>query len=281
VADTALALVEGANGHSALPPVAGAVLERLAAEECDPVALAQLISRDAALAVRALKIVNSSFCAPRREVDTLRDAIALLGGSGLRSVVVAAAARQVFAECGNAERLLWEHAVGAAVASARLARELGCLPGHEALVGGLMHDVGRLLICSRAPDEYQRVAKLVHGDGRSLVAAEVEVLGFDHAEVALHLLASWKLGARLARAAGAHHDLARAEAHDGALPLAALLQVADRICQIEGVGYRRPEAQLEVADCPGAETLGLEPGDVDDLVAPFRESYQRERAIFD
>ena len=281
MADAALALVEGANGQSALPPVAGEVIEHLATEACDPLALAQLISRDAALAVRALKIVNSSFYAPPREIDTLREAIALLGGSRLRSVVVAAAARQVFAAFGNAEHLLWEHAVGAAAASAVLARELGCLPGHEALAGGLVHDVGRLLICSQAPDEYRRVLQLTHGDGKSLVAAEVEVLGFDHAEVALHLLASWKLGGRLARAAGAHHDLARADADDGVLPLAALLQVADRICRLEGVGYHRPEAELEVADCPGAEALGLEPGDVEELIAPFRESYQRERAVFD
>jgi putative nucleotidyltransferase with HDIG domain len=280
VPESALAVVEGANGQSAIPPVAAEVIERIEAGQYDAETLARVISRDAALAVRVLKIVNSSFYSPTREVDTLREAIALLGGSTLRSVVVAAATKQVFAAFGDAEHLLWRHAVGAAVAAAVVARQLGGLSGDEALVGGLVHDIGKLLIRSQAPDKYRQIVSLAQSDGRGLVEAEHEVLGFDHAEVALHLLGSWRLGERLARAAGAHHDLARADAVDGARPLAALLQVADRICQLEGVGYRRPEAGLAVADCPGAEVLGLGPADVGALLAPFRESYERDQAVF-
>ena len=115
--DTAEAFVDKARELPVMPPVAAEVMRKAEDPETDLASMAQLISRDASLAVRVLKIANSSFYSMPRKVETIQQSIVLLGYSTLRSVVVAASMKDVFARFGLAERLLWEHAIAAGCAA--------------------------------------------------------------------------------------------------------------------------------------------------------------------
>lgn len=269
--------VASARELPVMPPVAAEIIKRAENPDTEISSLVSLISKDAALAVRVLRIANSSFYSASRRIETLQQAIVLLGYSTLRSIVIAASMKDVFARFGLAERLLWEHSVGAAVAATVLARAVGGLAREEAFVGGLVHDIGKLLLHAEAESDYQEVMRAVYAEDREAIEVEQEVFGFDHTEVGELILARWKLSPKLAAAVGAHHDLDKADAVDGARPLAAVLQVADRLCLREGLGRRKPRPELDPLDCPGAALLGLGAADVEDLVAEFREAYERER----
>lgn len=278
--ETAESFVRGSRELPVMPPVAAEVIRKAEDPDTDLGTIAQLISRDAGLAIRVLKIANSSFYSMPREVETLQQAIVLLGYSTLRSIVVAASMKDVFAHFGLAERLLWEHATGGGVAASSLARIIGGLSPDEVFVGGLLHDIGKLVMHSQAEERYQKVLNAVYADEQTAVEAELETFGFDHAEVGLHLLRRWKLSERLSCAIGSHHVLSRADAVDGAKPLAALLQVADRLCLREGLGRRKPQPDLDILECEGAELLGLGLADVEELIESFQDQYQRERQVF-
>jgi putative nucleotidyltransferase with HDIG domain len=263
-----------------MPPVATEVMKKAEDPDTNLPALAALISRDAALVVRVLKIANSSFYSMPRKITTVQQAIVLLGYSTLRSVVVAAAIKDVFARFGLAERLLWEHAVAAGVASSLIAQHVGGLARDEALVGGLLHDIGKLVMYAEAESKYQEVMKVVYADEADPVQAEIDVFGFDHTEVAKLLLTKWRLPERLTAAIAAHHHPEAVEDSDGAKPLAALLQVADQICLREGMGRRKPKPDLNPLECAGAEILGLVDADLDGLLTRFRAGYDEEREVF-
>jgi HD-like signal output (HDOD) protein len=226
-----------------------------------------------------LKIANSSFYSISRKVETIHHAIVLLGFATLRSVVVAASMKDVFGRYGLAERLLWEHATAAGVAAAGLTRQLGGLSSDEALLGGLVHDIGKLVMHSQAESRYQEVMRAVYAEEATATEAEREVFGFDHAEIGRLLLMHWKLPEPLFAAVGAHHDIERAGKIEGAKPLAAILQLADRMCLREGFGRRKPLTELDPLDCPAGEILGLDPGSSDDLLADFRQDFEREREM--
>jgi putative nucleotidyltransferase with HDIG domain len=263
-----------------MPPVAAEVMRKAEDPDTAVKVIADLISRDAALAVRVLKIANSSFYAMTREVQTIQQAIMLLGYSTLRSVVVAASMKDVFARFGLAERLLWDHAVAGAVAANRLAREIGGLNADELFLAGLLHDVGRLVMYSQASDKYQQVMKVIYTEGGDPVALEREHFGFDHCEVGRLVLEKWKLPSRLVAAVGGHHDPEAVTGKNGEQPLAAVLQLVDRICLREGLGRRKPEAELTVLDCAGARILGAGDLDVAAFCQAFREAYEKEKAVF-
>jgi putative nucleotidyltransferase with HDIG domain len=239
--------------------------------------MAQVISRDASLAVRVLKIANSSFYSMPREIDTIQQAIVLLGFSTLRSVVVAASMKDVFARFGLAERLLWEHAVAAGCAATVLANEVGGFAKDEIFVAGLVHDIGKLVMHAAAEQRYQDVMRVVYAEEQSAVDAETELFGFHHAEVGRLVLEKWGIPELLVAAVGAHHELELAADVDGAKPAAALLHVADLMCLREGHGRRKPNPELEPFANEAAALLGLDPDDGESILESFRGAYEAEK----
>jgi putative nucleotidyltransferase with HDIG domain len=280
MAQTAEEFVQNASELPVMPPIAAEVVRKAEDPDTDLASLAQLISRDASLAVRVLKIANSSFYSMPRKIETLHQGIVLLGYSTLRSVVVAASMKDVFARFGLAERLLWEHAVAAGFAAMTVARHVGGMSKDEAFVGGLVHDVGKLVLYSQAEQQYQEVMRAVYADEMAAVDAEREVFGFDHAEVGQLVLSKWRLPDRLSGAVGGHHELERAEPFEGAKPVAALLCVADLMCLREGFGRRKPKPDLDPFANPAAEALGLVPDEMEEIVGLFREEHDSERELF-
>jgi putative nucleotidyltransferase with HDIG domain len=277
---TAAQFVQTAKDLPVMPPVAAQIIKLTENPDSDLRGLVELISRDASLAIRVLKIANSSFYNMPREIESIRQAIVLLGYSTLRSVVVAASIKDVFARYGLSERLLWEHAMAGACAASSLVTRVGGFAADEAFVGGLVHDVGKLVMHSEAEKRYQEVMRAIYSEGAESCDAERREFGFDHAEVGGLTLEKWGLPGRLAAAISAHHDPARAERVEGAKPLAALLQVADAMCLREGLGRRSANAAINPFSTPAAAILGLRESDCDEFMAGFKESYEREKGIF-
>ncbi len=260
-----------------MPPVAVEVIRRADDPDSDTRDVAELIARDPGLALRVLRIANSSIYSLPREIETVQQAIILLGYSTLRSVVVAASLKDVFSHFGLSERLLWDHAIGASVAGVTLATRLEGFSTDEVFVAGLVHDLGKLTLHVEAPEDYQRVAQLVLSEGSDLIDCEREILGFDHAMLGGLLLRRWGLSQRLSEAVAAHHD--PISAPESAMPLAALLQLADRLCLQQGIG-RADAQELDPLDCEGARILGIEDSDSEELIADFKEKYEAERELF-
>lgn len=274
----ARAFIDDARELPVMPPVAAEVVRKAEDPDSDVNAICELISRDAGLTLRVLKIANSSFYAMPREIETMQQAVVLLGFSTLRSVVVAAALKDVFARFGLAERMLWDHAVAGGVAASTVAREVNGFSRDEVFIGGLVHDVGKLAMHAQGGDDYQEVTRRVQAGESDAVTAEQELFGFDHACVGGLLLERWGLPERLADAVAGHHDPEHAA--EVAKPLAALLQVADRICLQLGLGRRQPQPDLEFLDCAGAHLLGLQDADASGMVDAFKDAHARERDLF-
>ncbi len=277
---TAEDFIQEARELPVMPPIAAEVMRKAEDPDTDLHNIAQLISSDAGLAVRVLRIANSSFYSMPRKIETLQQAILLLGYSTLRSVVIAASMKDVFARFGLAERLLWEHAVAAAVGTNMLAREVGGLASDELFIGGLVHDLGKLVMHSQDEQSYQEVMREVYSDNSDPIDIEHKIFGFDHCEVGELIMHKWSLPSRLAVAVGAHHNPEGADDADGCKTLAAVLQVADQICIYLGYGRRKPSPELQPLDCFGAEFLGIKEMDLDSFTEQFREAYQAEKLIF-
>ncbi len=280
MSETAQNFVNKAKELPVMPPIAAEIIRKCENPNTEVSALIQLISRDAALAVRVLKIANSSFYSAARKIETLQQAIVLLGYSTLRSIVVAASLRDVFSRFGLSERLLWEHSVAAAIAATTVARQTGGRARDEAFVGGLVHDIGKLLLHFQAEKEYQEVMRSVYAGEQEALEAEQDAFGFDHTEVGALVLEKWRLPEELVEAIGCHHNPRATKTGEGARKLASLIEVADRMCLREGYGRRKPSPELDPFDCDGAEILGLEASSMDELLELFRGAYDAEKAIF-
>lgn len=169
--------------------------------------LAEVIRTDPALSARLLRLVNSAYYARQTPVDSVSQAIPLIGWSALRDLVMGTAVVEVFQDLPpeqiNMERF-WFHAIVCGVAARELDERLGFRGGEQLFLAGLLHGVGKLVFFSRRSQEYRTVVDRMETDGLTVAAAEQAVFGFDYAELGGELLRLWNFPERIWQTV-AHH----------------------------------------------------------------------------
>jgi putative nucleotidyltransferase with HDIG domain len=263
-----------------MPIVAQRVLVLTEREDTSPMDLQRVISTDLALATKILRVANSALFGQARSVATISQAVNLLGYNAIRSLVVAASVRSLFMAKGDAglkERLLWEHALGCGIAARLLAARLG-YPGEEnAFLGGLMHDIGKVVMNARFPEEYGRLFEAVYNHRRRAHEIEEEHLGLSHPVLGAILVKSWNFSAELEDVVASHHDLSKAKVN---LEAAAIVHFANLLCERLGIGGR-PCEDLDLAAAESVPVLGLTQDRIDDLLVDVVAAFEQERQPFE
>lgn len=194
-----------ADALPALPEIVARILEMLGDEEVNAEALSKHIVSDPAVVVRLLAAANAGAIGASGKVDSVRQAIILLGVGRVRDITLATAIIDRFSVAPpfDAQRL-WLHSVGVAVCAQEVARSAG-LDADVAYTAGLLHDVGQLLLFVFNPEAYVGALRLKAEHDIDIVDAEREYLGVDHAHVGGELARLWKLPEAVADAIAGHH----------------------------------------------------------------------------
>jgi HD-like signal output (HDOD) protein len=156
----------------------------------------QAIVGDAGVAARVLRLVNSAYFGLRKPVTSLDRAVNLLGASTVSSLVFGLKVSDQFDTSGPAGRLItteWERSLAVASGAGSIARGMGSAADivDRAYLGGLFHNVGRMVLADNIGSRYAAVAWPV---SRAAIAARERVrFKVGHPEVAAILLASWGL----------------------------------------------------------------------------------------
>jgi len=264
----------------AMPQVASKVLELSSDPNTSAQQLQQIIADDQAMTARILKIANSAMYSCSRKIKTLTEAIVMLGFNSIRSLVVTSAARNLYntrnSTTGLKERLLWEHSIGVAFACRLLVQ--GNYPGlaEEAFLAGLMHDIGKLVLNLKIPEDFDEIVQSVYNDNRPFHLMEKEVLGFDHAEVGARLVNKWNLSQVLESTILNHHN---PEALSADNPLLLYLDLGNKLCHKMGIGFV-DEPDLDLNACPANKILGLPPRTFDEVAVKLQETLESEMEIF-
>lgn len=202
-----------AGGIESLPPVPGAYLalgNALGSNVTSIDDIATIVERDPALTAKLLQLVNSSFFGQRREVSSVRQACALLGTGLIRNLVLG---HEVFSggtwPPSNAVSLEDECNHAVAVAGVARAMQTSAADGDAAVAAGLLHDVGKLILNTRAAAAGLEDRRLSRAEGRPLFEVEQSRLGVSHAEVGAYLLGLWGLPHVVVEAVAHHHLPAR------------------------------------------------------------------------
>ncbi|HWI11122.1 MAG TPA: HDOD domain-containing protein [Burkholderiaceae bacterium] len=227
-----------------LPALPAALLELLRVLGNDSVetgTLAAKISHDQALTAKTLRLANSSFYGVSRHVNSVTDAIAVLGLRAVRTLVTTAGLAGSFKPptCEGFDFPgFWRHAIESAVGAKLVANAIGA-DGETAFTAGLLHDIGQLALASGFAAKYARVLALQAEHGIELCDAERALLGIDHPALGALLAERWHFPGQIVEAIGAHH--ARALPGDTVV-LADIVCVADTLAGLLGLGARNADA---------------------------------------
>jgi HD-like signal output (HDOD) protein len=173
--------------------------------------IGQIISQDLAMTAQFLKLVNSAYFGLSRPVANPAEAAMYLGIETIKSLVLSIHTFSEFNDlngCGFNLDALMHHSMSTAGRAREIAQLEDCSQKiiNECFVGGMLHDIGKLLIAANYPKDYEQVTRLVEQDGLSPCVAEKEVFGVNHASVGGYLLGLWGLPVDVVEAIALHHS---------------------------------------------------------------------------
>ncbi len=264
----------------ALPVVVAKILQTAASPEASARDLEAVITLDTGLAAKMLRLANSSFYGQSRRISTLADAVVLLGFNAVRNLALSVSLVSSLAPGGAARvfdwRAYWEHCTGVAACARLLARRQR-LPGaaqDEALVAGLLHDIGRLFLGRYCPDLLAEVVLAAQAFRMSMEEAEWRLMGTSHALLGQEIASRWNFPPALAGAIGAHHQ---PEAWHGDPTLTYLVHAANVLTQQAGIGALDPSPQRLHGDVDA--WLALTTVEREDLLAELAAERERTEAL--
>ncbi|MDP1828884.1 MAG: HDOD domain-containing protein [Archangium sp.] len=197
--------------------------------------LVEVVSLDAAVTAAVLKGANSASLARTRQVNDLKQALALLGNARFRELVFASAAVPFLSARNAGYQLpageLWRHSVATGLLAQQLAQLAKLDAGPMLFTAGLLHDLGKAVLGQFVEAGANEIQSLVSGGGRSFLEAELEVLGMHHAELGARIAERWNFSPELVELIRFHHE---PDARPHSKPLAAL-HVANVLTQLSGV----------------------------------------------
>lgn len=145
-----------------LPEVALRIREAVDDPDVSAGKLATVVGQDAALAARIIKVANSPLLRGRVQVDNLQLAITRLGITFVRNLVTGLAMQQMFQATSDAVdaklRQVWEHSTEVASICHVLASHYTKLKPDQAMLAGLVHEIGILPILTLAEESTEMMA---------------------------------------------------------------------------------------------------------------------------
>lgn len=234
-----------ASASPAVPAIYSEVLKALESPGITDRQVGEIIAGDAALTSEVLRLTDSTGPGLPRNITDPTAAVAALGLETVKALVLAlrflAEHSQLKPGYLSLEKL-WEHSLQVA----QLARDLvlyetkdRVLAG-EALVAGLLHDLGKVVLATNFGDLYGRVHSLARKQPVPLWDIETEMFGANHGEIGACLVGMWNLPGSVVQAAAFHHEPPLGE-YQSLTPLAAvhIANVLEHECQ--------PSAEFRVA----------------------------------
>ena len=198
--------------------------------------LARVIETDPSITMKLLKLSNSAFFGFNRQIQSVRDAISLLGNQTVKNAVLSISifeATKDQAETGGLDkRAFWMHSTACGSIVRFVARKAQAL-SEECFTSGILHDIGKVILDGLYPQFYRNVLKAVAEEGISILEAEEQVLGLTHTQLGQELAEHWGIPAGLTESISYHHGPKKAELNS---KLASLVHIADAFSRSLGYG---------------------------------------------
>lgn len=194
-----------------LPEVAVEISRLTHSETSSASDLERLIVTDQALTTKVLSVANSAYYGRRETVDTIRQAVVLIGFSAVQDLVLGVSVMGLFDSTlqvpGITMKGLWAHSISVAAAAAALAKIAPwAVASDRAFVAGLLHDIGKPLLLTLFPDYFAEAAAYAHEKRVPFLEAERNTIMVTHDVLGDSFARASFFPPRLLAGIGGHHE---------------------------------------------------------------------------
>jgi putative nucleotidyltransferase with HDIG domain len=265
-----------------MPALALRITEACQDQQANLRSIIELIQCEPNISAKILSVVNSPIYGYSREINSLDQAVVVLGFKKLSELAVSIASKQVFEQETSADQPgpdtqaarmeLYEHCLAAATLSRVLAQQPACsVDAGAAFLACMLHDVGKLFFFDLAPKTYSQIYP--PGEETSSVEQELEVFGKTHAKLGMHFAIVSGLPSGIHDAIEHHHDNDSQQRSE----LAAMTDLANSLSKAWGIGVANSRAPNDVAQ---QWLTSVEEETVDSIRETANEQFQVLHSLF-
>jgi len=240
--------------------------------------VADILSEDPAMSVKVLKLTNSAFYGLSREIESVKQAVMIIGLEAVKNLVLSASVLSMFKANNNFKEYhenFWRHSLATALSARVIARDYKdgkVFNPDPAFSSGLIHDIGKMVFCCFLQREHSGIIEYMTKNPEiSEADAEIAVLGFNHAQLGRQLAITWKLPERMADAIGFHHN---PELENASNDIAYLINLADYVAHIN-FHADKSELKRNKPDPKVLDFFDIDNNYVEDLKGSLVEEYTK------
>ena len=268
-----------------LPAVLAEIMGELGKEEAVTHKVTRMVETDASLTSSILRVANSPYYGLRRRIDSLAQAITLLGLSEISRLLITFYMKQQLRSLSQSQQrslgLLWTHSVNTASIASLVAKEYELPTNGREYTAGLLHDMGKIVLLQYFPVELEKINTLTAQTSREDVLAETEILGIAHTVIGALLGEKWRLPVEFVEVMKCHHA-SRSAITDPLL--CAVVRFADLLAESWGTGIgERTESTLfdkdESFEMLGEQEPRIKAQGLKDVIGELSEKHAEQKSL--
>jgi len=268
-------LIKNMGELPTLPSVFSTVSKMLSDPRTSAVDVGNAVSNDQVIASKILKVANSAFYGLTGRVNTVSHAIAVLGFSSTKNIVLTTSVLSTLnlktPVKGFNLAAFWKHSAAVGAIARLAAKEILPQRQEEAFVVGLLHDIGKLILAICAPEDFAKCINFAVNNNCLFVEAENELLGANHTDIAAWINDRWKLPADFAVVLTNHHKNIKESGENAGL--VAIVKFADVLARGLQLGHACDNSMPLLEDDVW-DLLKMTPQKLDAILAASHEAMQ-------
>ncbi len=220
-----------------IPAIVNQITSAIDDPNCSANDIAEIIKFDPSVTANLLKTCNSALFALPNPVDSIKDAVSILGMDQIVELVLVKSGAQALSKSqkgyGLHEGVLWKHAVSSAIISKEICKKTKLGNRNIIFTATLLKDIGKTVLDRYISNSFEKIINLVQKKGHSFREAEKKVIGVDHGELGAMIATQWQFSSKMINIIRHHHLADESQQNNSDI---AIVYLADCICMMMGVG---------------------------------------------
>jgi putative nucleotidyltransferase with HDIG domain len=273
-------LIKNMGELPTLPSVFFTVSKMLSDPRTSAIDVGQVITNDQVIASKILTVANSAFYGLTGKVNTVTHAVAILGFSSTKNIVlttsVLSSLNLNIPIKGFSPSAFWKHSIAVGALAKLIAKEINPQKQEEVFVAGLLHDIGKLALAICAPENFAECVNYAMNKNCLFLEAEQELLGVTHSDIAVWINNKWNLPMEFVTVLTNHHK--NIEESGEFAELVAIVKLADVLAR--GLQLGHPcDSTIPIMEDNAWNLLKMTPQKLDKILAGSKAAIQ-ESMIF-
>ncbi len=187
-------IIAEADDLPSLPLVTQKVLKLTFDPDVTIKEISQVVSGDATLSVRFLKIVNSAYFGFSSDIKDIQHAVSILGVLAVRNIAITLSLLDIFPiKQAKEYENLFKRSIAAAIAADFISQIEGKKAHPDVFLSGLLQNFGMFVLMRYLPGKYIEIINTAQKYALDIVDVEEAILGTNHIRIGSIIAKRWEL----------------------------------------------------------------------------------------